>query len=265
MRRPGRRRGGAAGSRVIGGVDRQLRRRDNHGNAPCRRGASRCLLHFPAWTPTWRAWRSSRTSTAVLSPTSGRPSRRVCPLPTSRRSAAGSGSKFRGARSAPTWRCGAPPGRRPAGPSLPGQWPSHQPVGRPVVVKVAHDEFREPFVEIYARHDTGKRLVTSIEVLSLSNKTPGEHGRDLYLQSVFNRCYDAGPYLREIRYGEDAVIPSLSPTRPPGPRGSCKASRADRRLARLKRAVQGGFSLSHSPPRAALKVKGPSAVTTLLA
>src|SRR5438132_8479352 len=54
------------------------------------------------------------------------------------------------------------------------------PVARPIVVKVAHDEFREPFIEIYARHDEGKRLVTSIEILGLSNKTPGEHGRDLY-------------------------------------------------------------------------------------
>ncbi len=166
---------------------------------------------------------------------------------------------------------------------------------RPVVVKVSHDEFRELFVEIYTRNDEGNRLVSSIEILSFSNKTPGEHGRDLYvrkqkellaskvhlveidllrggehvtavpfdlaveacgafdyhvsihdfddletffvypikleeslppidipllpgdrpvtldLQSVFDRCYDAGPYLREIRYGEDAVIPPLDP------------------------------------------------------
>jgi hypothetical protein len=26
---------------------------------------------------------------------------------------------------------------------------------------------------------------------------------------VFNRCYDAGPYAREIRYGEDVLIPPL--------------------------------------------------------
>jgi hypothetical protein len=31
------------------------------------------------------------------------------------------------------------------------------------------------------------------------------------LQSVLDRCYDAGPYAREIRYGEDAVIPPLRP------------------------------------------------------
>ncbi len=169
------------------------------------------------------------------------------------------------------------------------------PVARPVVVKVPHDEFREPFVEIYVGINEGKRLVTSLEFLSQTNKTPGAHGRDLYkrkqkeilasqvhlveidllragehipavpldraiaecgpfdyhvsvhdfddletfyvypirledrlppiaipllpgdpsvtldLQSVFDRCYDAGPYAREIRYGTDAVIPPLRP------------------------------------------------------
>jgi hypothetical protein len=170
---------------------------------------------------------------------------------------------------------------------------ANPPSTRALAVKVSHDEFREPFLEIFARGDRGKRLVTSIEVLSLSNKTPGERARDLYkrkqeevlssqvhlveidllrggvhstavlldaaiaacgtsdyhvsihrfdqldtffvypillderlptisipllpgdadvpvdLQSVFNRCYDAGPYLREIAYGVDQVIPPL--------------------------------------------------------
>jgi len=31
------------------------------------------------------------------------------------------------------------------------------------------------------------------------------------LQAVFDRYYDAGPDAREIRYGEDTVIPSLRP------------------------------------------------------
>ena len=163
----------------------------------------------------------------------------------------------------------------------------------PVVVKVLHDEFREPFLEIYADSAEGKRLVTSVEVLSLSNKTPGEHGRELFLrkqkellasrvnlveidllrggehttavplesavascgafdyhvsvhrfddfesffvypialeeplpaidipllpgdlpvtldlQAVFDRCYDAGPYAREIDYVQDRITPSL--------------------------------------------------------
>jgi hypothetical protein len=174
---------------------------------------------------------------------------------------------------------------------------ANPPVANPVIVKVTHDEFREPFIEIYTRDDNGKRLVTSIELLSLSNKTPGAHGRDLYvrkqkevlaskvhlveidllrcgehvtavpldlasdacgafdyhvsihdftdletfyvypiqleellppvaipllagdppvtldLQSVFDRCYNAGPYAHEIRYGEDAIIPPLEPER----------------------------------------------------
>ncbi len=164
---------------------------------------------------------------------------------------------------------------------------------RPVIVKVLHDEFREPFLEIYAGSGGSKRLVTSIEVLGLSNKTPGEQGRELFLrkqrellaseinlveidllrkghhltavplepalaacgpfdyhvsvhpfddietyyvypmslkeplatievpllpgdaaisldlQAVFDRCYDAGPYAREIDYGESQIVPPL--------------------------------------------------------
>ncbi|MGZ3355078.1 MAG: DUF4058 family protein [Isosphaeraceae bacterium] len=164
---------------------------------------------------------------------------------------------------------------------------------RPVIVKVLHDEFREPFLEIYAGSRDSKRLVTSIEVLSLANKTPDEPGRELFLrkqrerlagkvnlveidllrkghhstavplepalaacgpfdyhvsvhpfddvetfyvypmnlkeplatievpllpgdaaisldlQVVFDRCYDAGPYAREVDYGESQIIPPL--------------------------------------------------------
>jgi hypothetical protein len=53
---------------------------------------------------------------------------------------------------------------------------------RPVVVTVPHDERREPFVEILAPGEGSERLVTAIELLSPSNKTPGEHGRELYLR-----------------------------------------------------------------------------------
>ncbi len=52
----------------------------------------------------------------------------------------------------------------------------------PVVVVVPHDEFREPYVDIMARIEGQERIVTTIEVLSLTNKTPGRHGRELYLQ-----------------------------------------------------------------------------------
>jgi hypothetical protein len=168
-------------------------------------------------------------------------------------------------------------------------------VTEPVAVRVPHDEFREPLVEIYANDGGNKRLVTSLEVLSHANKTPGAHGRDLYLRkqrellegqvhlveidllrggmhatavpldearascgafdyhvsvhrfddlemffvypirledrlptiavpllpgdppvpldlrAVFDRCYDAGPYAREVGYGADTLIPPLRP------------------------------------------------------
>jgi hypothetical protein len=53
---------------------------------------------------------------------------------------------------------------------------------RPIVVRVPHDERHESYVEIYVGRGADRRLVTAIEVLSLTNKTPGEHGRDLYLR-----------------------------------------------------------------------------------
>lgn len=53
---------------------------------------------------------------------------------------------------------------------------------RPLVIRVPHDERQEPFVEIYAGRGKQRRLVTSIEVLSPSNKQPGEDGRNLYLR-----------------------------------------------------------------------------------
>jgi len=52
----------------------------------------------------------------------------------------------------------------------------------PLVIHVPHDERREPLIEIYLGHGSNRRLVTCIELLSLTNKTPGEHGRDLYLR-----------------------------------------------------------------------------------
>lgn len=52
---------------------------------------------------------------------------------------------------------------------------------QPVVVTVPQDERREPFLGIYSNLE-GERLVTSIEVLSLSNKAPGSHGRNLYVR-----------------------------------------------------------------------------------
>lgn len=63
--------------------------------------------------------------------------------------------------------------------SLPS--PYYAVIGRRTWIEV-HDERREPFLEVYVRQGSDKRLVTSIEILSLTNKTPGEHGRELYLR-----------------------------------------------------------------------------------
>jgi Protein of unknown function (DUF4058) len=172
-------------------------------------------------------------------------------------------------------------------------------VDEPVVVSVTEkrsgEERTEPYLEIYARRDGEDRLVTSIEILSPSNKRLGSEGREKYmekqreildgdvnlveidllrggahisavprvlaeenagpfdyhvsirrfdrcgeflvypillsrrlptiripllpgdpdvplsLQSVFQRAYDAGPYRRAVRYGEDTIDPPLLP------------------------------------------------------
>jgi hypothetical protein len=52
----------------------------------------------------------------------------------------------------------------------------------PIVITLPLDERREIFLHIRRRGDGDDRVVTSIEILSLSNKTPGDHGRDLYQQ-----------------------------------------------------------------------------------
>jgi len=57
-----------------------------------------------------------------------------------------------------------------------------RPSAQPVVIHVPHDERIEPLVEIYIGRGSERRLVTTIEVLSATDKTPGEHGRDLYLR-----------------------------------------------------------------------------------
>ena len=55
------------------------------------------------------------------------------------------------------------------------------PIVQPVVVFVPEDEITETFLQIFAVHGE-RRLVTSIEVLSPTNKQAGETGRDLYLR-----------------------------------------------------------------------------------
>jgi hypothetical protein len=82
--------------------------------------------------------------------------------------------------------------------------------GEPVVVTVPHDEIREPYLEIYAGIE-GERLVTCVEVLSLTNKTPGAHGRDLYLQKQ-REIIESQTHLVEIdllRGGEHSTAVPL--------------------------------------------------------
>ena len=88
-------------------------------------------------------------------------------------------------------------------------------LGRRVWTELAHDEFREPFVAIYTRGAEGKRLVASIEVLSLANKTPGEHGRELYRKKQ-NELLASQVHLVEIdllRGGEHATAVPLEAAR----------------------------------------------------
>ena len=53
---------------------------------------------------------------------------------------------------------------------------------QPLVFEVTDDERTEMEVEIRTRLGEEERLVTAIEVLSPTNKTPGEKGRELYLE-----------------------------------------------------------------------------------
>ena len=55
-------------------------------------------------------------------------------------------------------------------------------VPEPKRVTVPVDELHEHYVNIYAKKKGGDQLVTSIELLSPSNKTPGDDSRELYLQ-----------------------------------------------------------------------------------
>ncbi len=169
----------------------------------------------------------------------------------------------------------------------------------PVVISVETIElgpFKESYIEIRKRQGKSVRLVTSLEVLSPSNKTIGNPGREQYiqkqrellgsevnlveidllragthttavprdeavanggrfdyhvsvhrfnrpkdyfvypivlekplplieipllpadpditldLQMVFDQAYAAGPYSREIEYGQDAIVPPLRPS-----------------------------------------------------
>ncbi len=70
---------------------------------------------------------------------------------------------------------------RPGSGTVPAQ-PGATAVARPpVVVRVPREEFRQTYLDIYARPGN-ERLVTTIEVLSPTNKMLNSEGRTLYLQ-----------------------------------------------------------------------------------
>jgi hypothetical protein len=82
----------------------------------------------------------------------------------------------------------------------------------PVVIHVPHDEIRELSLEIRTTGD--ERLVTAIEVLSLSNKMPGENRRDLYLKKQ-KEILESRVHLVEIdllRAGEHSTAVPLNRT-----------------------------------------------------
>jgi hypothetical protein len=72
-------------------------------------------------------------------------------------------------------------------PERPSSGPATSPFGAtavarpPVVVRIPREEFRQTYLDVYARPGN-ERLVTTIEVLSPTNKSRGGEGRTLYLQ-----------------------------------------------------------------------------------
>lgn len=96
------------------------------------------------------------------------------------------------------------------------------PTTEPVVIHVPHDEFIETYIEIYTGRGAERRLVTVIEVLSPSNKTPGEHGRDLYLRKQ-RELLQSKTHLLEI----DLLRAGQHTTAVPRPRLDRKVARLD--------------------------------------
>jgi hypothetical protein len=94
------------------------------------------------------------------------------------------------------------------------------PRNQPLVVRVPHDERREPFLDIFISEGHQERLVATIEVLSLSNKTPGERGRELYLRKQ-HEVLSSNVHLIEIdllRGGEHTTaVPLKRLVRKAGP------------------------------------------------
>jgi Protein of unknown function (DUF4058) len=86
------------------------------------------------------------------------------------------------------------------------------PVNEPIVIHVAHDECREAFAEIYAGRGTDRRLVTTIEVLSPTNKGRSGQGRKLYLEKQ-QELLNSEVHLIEIDLLRDGTHTTAVPLR----------------------------------------------------
>ena len=80
---------------------------------------------------------------------------------------------------------------------------------KPVVIRVVDEEFHEGFVDILKQADAEEQVVTTIELLSMSNKSPGEQGRDMYRKKQRD-ILNSKVHLVEIdllRGGQHSTIP----------------------------------------------------------
>lgn len=68
---------------------------------------------------------------------------------------------------------------------------------QPILITVPLEERRETYLEIRSPLEGGERVVATIEVLSLTNKTPGPRARELYLQKQ-REVIDSDSHLVEI-------------------------------------------------------------------
>src|SRR5690242_11351705 len=96
-----------------------------------------------------------------------------------------------------TWMSFAPnnPRRRPRLPTAALLWMSSR--AQPLVINVPHEAHRETRVDLYTNAGGEERLVTTVEILSLANKTPGAKGRDLYLRKQ-QEILESSTHLVEI-------------------------------------------------------------------
>jgi hypothetical protein len=67
----------------------------------------------------------------------------------------------------------------------------------PLVIRVPYEAHRDTRVDLYNNAGGEEKLITTIEILSPANKTPGAKGRDLYLRKQ-EEVLDSSTHLVEI-------------------------------------------------------------------